>query len=117
MSGSSTSVIELPSRAAAHPSVANATGVLGRSQEPQATGESRLGAAEEASRRSPGVGSFTASDGAVVEAAEKWNSPRINIFRLGATFWSLMIMGANDSAYGVSCSLPADGATAGWQCG
>jgi hypothetical protein len=33
---------------------------------------------------------------------EKWNQPRINIHRTFATFWSFLVMGANDAAYGVS---------------
>ncbi|KAJ5371803.1 hypothetical protein N7517_003809 [Penicillium concentricum] len=31
---------------------------------------------------------------------EKWNHPRSNIAKTLATFWSFLIMGANDSAYG-----------------
>ncbi|CAG8010298.1 unnamed protein product [Penicillium olsonii] len=31
---------------------------------------------------------------------EKWNYPRSNIWKTLATFWSFLIMGANDSAYG-----------------
>lgn len=31
---------------------------------------------------------------------ERWNSPRINIYRLAATFWSFVVMGMNDAAYG-----------------
>jgi hypothetical protein len=38
----------------------------------------------------------------VVHALEKWNEPSVNINRLFATFWSFVIMGANDAAYGVS---------------
>lgn len=37
-----------------------------------------------------------------VAALEKWNSPRSNIYRTFATFWSFFVMGANDAAYGVS---------------
>lgn len=33
---------------------------------------------------------------------EKWNQPRVNIHRTFATFWSFLVMGANDAAYGVS---------------
>lgn len=33
---------------------------------------------------------------------EKWNQPRVNIHRTLATFWSFLVMGANDAAYGVS---------------
>ncbi|KAJ5641797.1 hypothetical protein N7490_005797 [Penicillium lividum] len=32
---------------------------------------------------------------------EKWNSPRINIYRSFSTFWSFLVMGANDAAYGL----------------
>lgn len=31
---------------------------------------------------------------------QKWNSPRINMWRVFATFWSFIILGANDAAYG-----------------
>ena len=31
---------------------------------------------------------------------ETWNYPRINMYRVGATFWSFVIMGMNDAAYG-----------------
>ncbi|KAJ5786975.1 Major facilitator superfamily domain general substrate transporter [Penicillium paradoxum] len=31
---------------------------------------------------------------------ERWNQPRINIYRTFATFWSFLVMGANDAAYG-----------------
>lgn len=108
MSASSTSVIELPSRAAASSSAGNAPGIPGKAQEPQVSGERRQGGTGETNRSSHSSfdqivsGNFEATDGTVVEAAEKWNSPRINIFRVGATFWSMMIMGANDAAYGVS---------------
>ncbi|KAJ5169242.1 uncharacterized protein N7482_004836 [Penicillium canariense] len=33
-------------------------------------------------------------------ALEKWNHPRINVYRSLATFWSFLVMGANDAAYG-----------------
>lgn len=33
---------------------------------------------------------------------ERWNNPRSNILRTIATFWAFLVMGANDSAYGVS---------------
>ncbi|CAM1509571.1 Fc.00g033100.m01.CDS01 [Cosmosporella sp. VM-42] len=35
-----------------------------------------------------------------VESTQKWNEPTINKFRVGAAFWSLLVMGANDAAYG-----------------
>ena len=31
---------------------------------------------------------------------QKWNSPSINMWRCFATFWSFIILGANDAAYG-----------------
>ncbi|PLB44804.1 MFS transporter [Aspergillus steynii IBT 23096] len=31
---------------------------------------------------------------------EKWNHPRPNIWKVFATFWSFLVMGANDAAYG-----------------
>jgi len=37
-----------------------------------------------------------------VEALEKWNYPRINMFRVFATFWSFFVTGMNDGSYGVS---------------
>lgn len=37
---------------------------------------------------------------------EQWNFPRRNLYRTAAAFWSFIVMGANDAAYGVS-SLPS----------
>lgn len=37
-------------------------------------------------------------------ALEKWNQPRGNIYRSLAAFWSFLVMGANDAAYGVSAA-------------
>ena len=37
----------------------------------------------------------------VTEIVEKWNHPRSNIARVFAAFFSLLVMGANDAAYGV----------------
>jgi hypothetical protein len=37
----------------------------------------------------------------VVEQVQRWNQPRINIYRLGAAFWGFIIMGANDAVIGV----------------
>jgi len=39
-----------------------------------------------------------------VNALERWNYPRHNIARLIATFWSFIVSGANDAAYGVCSS-------------
>lgn len=50
-----------------------------------------------------GLESMTAQT-APVEIAESWKYPRENMFKTGATFWSLLTSGANDAAYGVSRS-------------
>lgn len=44
-----------------------------------------------------------------ISALERWNYPRHNIARLVATFWSFIVSGANDAAYGVcpSCQYMA----------
>ena len=34
------------------------------------------------------------------EQVETWNHPRINMYRVLCTFWSFIIMGMNDAAYG-----------------
>ena len=34
------------------------------------------------------------------EQIQTWNSPRINMYRLPATFWAFVIMGMNDATYG-----------------
>ena len=35
------------------------------------------------------------------EVLPRWNHPRKNIIRVASTFWAMLIMGANDAAYGV----------------
>ena len=42
------------------------------------------------------------------EELPRWNSPRINAYRTAATFWSFIIMGMNDAAYGVSTRTKMD---------
>jgi hypothetical protein len=32
--------------------------------------------------------------------AERWNHPRSNFFKTSAAFWSFVVMGSNDAAYG-----------------
>lgn len=45
----------------------------------------------------------------VSEIVEKWNHPRSNISRVFAAFFSLLVMGANDAAYGVClCCIGLD---------
>lgn len=41
---------------------------------------------------------------------EKWNYPKSNTYRIGATFFSFLVMGANDAAYGVSLPTSCHGA-------
>lgn len=41
----------------------------------------------------------------VAHALERWNEPSVNVSRVFATFWSFVVMGANDAAYGVSSIL------------
>lgn len=36
------------------------------------------------------------------ETLERWNKPRINLYRYLASLYSFVIMGMNDAAYGVS---------------
>ena len=38
--------------------------------------------------------------GRVVEAQERWNKPRINTWRLAATFFAFINFGMNDASYG-----------------
>lgn len=40
---------------------------------------------------------------APAEKLERWNAPRTNLWRTLAAFWSFVVMGSNDAAYGV-CS-------------
>jgi hypothetical protein len=40
-----------------------------------------------------------------VEVQQKWNSPRINMLRVFATFWSFFVVGMNDGSYGVTPPL------------
>jgi hypothetical protein len=39
------------------------------------------------------------------EPLEQWNKPRINLYRYFATLYSFIVMGMNDSAYGVRLTL------------
>ncbi|RSL95751.1 hypothetical protein CEP52_011888 [Fusarium oligoseptatum] len=36
----------------------------------------------------------------VVEVTQKWNDPKINIYRVAACSWGFLVMGANDVVYG-----------------
>lgn len=37
---------------------------------------------------------------------ELWSFPRVNIAKLGAIFWCFLLLGSNDSSYGVSARFP-----------
>lgn len=37
---------------------------------------------------------------AAAEKLERWNTPRLNLWRTLAAFWSFVVMGSNDAAYG-----------------
>ncbi|KAJ5094997.1 hypothetical protein N7532_007288 [Penicillium argentinense] len=52
------------------------------------------------SERLGAVSDATDSTGDTFPALEKWNEPRINTYRSFSTFWSFLVMGANDAAYG-----------------
>jgi hypothetical protein len=38
------------------------------------------------------------------EQLERWNHPQLNFWRTLAAFWSFVVMGSNDAAYGVCSS-------------
>jgi len=60
----------------------------------------RRGSTDEESVPGPGLGT-------VAEVKERWNYPRTNIPRVSACFYSFIVMGANDAAYGVSYCPPS----------
>jgi hypothetical protein len=43
---------------------------------------------------------FLPQPSTTVGVVERWNHPRVNIWRTSATFFAFIIMGANDAAYG-----------------
>lgn len=53
-------------------------------------------------RSDPGASSPPAPAPASVERLQRWNYPKSNVPKIGACFWSFIVMGANDAAYGVS---------------
>jgi hypothetical protein len=42
------------------------------------------------------------------EQLERWNHPRLNFWRTLAAFWSFVVMGSNDAAYGVCLPIYTD---------
>ena len=45
---------------------------------------------------------FLPQPSTTVSVVERWNNPKVNIYRTFATLFAFMIMGANDAAYGVN---------------
>lgn len=43
-----------------------------------------------------------------VNVVERWNHPKVNVYRTFATFWAFVIMGANDAAYGALIPYVSD---------
>ena len=43
---------------------------------------------------------FLPQPSTTVTVVERWNSPKVNVYRLGATLFAFTIIGANDAAYG-----------------
>jgi hypothetical protein len=43
-----------------------------------------------------------------IDALQKWNYPRVNMWRVFATFWSFFVVGMNDGSYGVRSTAPID---------
>ncbi|SPO04418.1 related to tetracycline resistance proteins [Cephalotrichum gorgonifer] len=105
-SGSNTCVVELATYPEVPPPTKNGAGILGGDQRSWQQGAKRLGLSGDGNSSAPSqmeqveAGDLVTSDGPFVEVTEKWNSPPINKSRVGATFWSMMVMGANDAAYG-----------------
>ena len=48
----------------------------------------------------------TAPPTEAVEALQRWNSSRIQMWRVFATFWAFFVVGMNDGSYGVSTPQP-----------
>lgn len=67
------------------------------SEEPRdRKGQSKLGLSDIDDIRQDAVPPDTA-----IEALQTWHSPRINMYRVFATFWSFFTVGMNDGSYGV----------------
>ncbi|KAF4465634.1 tetracycline resistance [Fusarium albosuccineum] len=68
------------------------------------TAARRLGSSQDDSHNNSGTNDngleSIAAHTAPVEVVESWKHPRSNVFKTGATFWSLLTSGANDAAYG-----------------
>jgi hypothetical protein len=55
---------------------------------------------------------FLPQPSTTVSVVERWNHPKANIAKTGATFFAFLMMGANDASYGVmiphvsACKIP-----------
>ncbi|KND94940.1 Bypass of stop codon protein 6 [Tolypocladium ophioglossoides CBS 100239] len=92
-----TSTIELPALPAPAEQPGNA--IERRRRRSSSSSRDESGGANRLLGELAGAGSEPCSTPAV-RAAEKWNEPRRNPYRLGAAFWCFLVMGANDAAYG-----------------
>lgn len=63
---------------------------------PVASYQRTLGTADVENVREPASPPSTA-----VNALQKWNYPRSNMWRVFACFWSFLVVGMNDGSYGV----------------
>ncbi|CAI4218442.1 unnamed protein product [Parascedosporium putredinis] len=91
-SGSNTCVLELSDYSEVHASAAPA--------QDRKSPASRSLASRPRTPDEVESGGSEPNGGNVAMVVEKWNSPQINAYRVPATFWSLLVMGANDAAYG-----------------
>lgn len=66
-------------------------------QAPRSKLETQLPESESSPREDPNSRPPTAT-----EVAQRWNYPKSNVPKVAACFWSFVVMGANDAAYGVS---------------
>jgi len=92
-SGSATSVIELPS----YPHHDDVKGKASMDAVVRTTSHRSHEAA-----RSLNTGDGLPSSSLSAEEITQWNHPRINIARTAAAFWTFIVLGMNDAAYGVS---------------
>jgi hypothetical protein len=51
---------------------------------------------------------FLPQPSTTVSVIERWNNPKVNLYRTFATLFAFTIMGANDAAYGVRLAIHSD---------
>jgi hypothetical protein len=93
--GSSTCVVEQPIE------LQDASSYLSKPQDAKvAASKTSLRLSDQASRDDDPVENLPSPTTQAAEKLERWNSPRTNLYRSGAAFWSFVVMGSNDAAYG-----------------